>query len=92
MALSPEDRERLEALSPEIVRQRLSYAGAGDGSIVPGLGRPKDLLRGDVEEWLAEKDKEAAKLQQKTLAWARAAAWISIVGIVVAVVLALIGK
>jgi hypothetical protein len=57
-----------------------------------GLGPGFGVTRGDVEEWLAERTREAAKLQLDTLWWAKAAAWISgIVGgicILVAIALA----
>jgi hypothetical protein len=45
------------------------------------------MLRGDVEAWLAEQDKaarkRAEKMQEDTLWWAKTAAWLSGVGIIV---------
>lgn len=91
MAISPEDRAYLESLGVDNVRQRLSYAGSGGYAVVPGLGRGPglDLTRSDVEAWLAEKDRAARRLQSDTLWWAKAAAWIGIAGIVVAIAIAL---
>lgn len=54
------------------------------------------VLRGDVEEWIAERNAAADRLQSQTLWWAKAAAWIAgligIVGIVVAVLIAVNNK
>jgi hypothetical protein len=72
MPLSESDRAELERLGVDNVRQRL-VPGSGGGSVVPGLGPGFGMTRGDVEEWLAEKSQEAAKLQLKILWWARAA-------------------
>ena len=70
MALTSDQVRELERLGVDNVRERLRYAGAGAGSIVPGLGDGK-MLRGDVEVWLAEQDKaarkRAEKLQEDTL-------------------------
>jgi hypothetical protein len=60
MALTPEQRAGLEALGPEVVRQRY-------------------FLRGDVEDWLAEK--EGLPVQRSTLQWAKIAEWAGVVGI-----------
>jgi hypothetical protein len=77
------------------VCQRLRYAGAGPGSIVPGLGDGR-MLRGDVEDWLAAKDnalrERAEKLQEDTLWWAKAAAWIAGAGIVVGMVVSFLAR
>jgi len=40
----------------------LAYSGAGPLSVVPGLG-PGDMLRGDIEVWLAARSQETAKRQ-----------------------------
>ena len=56
----------LNKLGASNVRPRLQYAGAGSGSAVPGISSP-DPSRIDVEEWLAEKDRETSKLQADTL-------------------------
>jgi hypothetical protein len=50
------------------------------------------MTRGDVEDWLAEQDREATKRQMDTLWWAKAAAWIGAAGILVAIVIAALGK
>jgi hypothetical protein len=82
MPLSESDRAELERLGVDNVRQRL-VPGSGGGSVVPGLGPGFGMTRGDVEEWLAEKSQEAAKLQLKILWWARAAFWVGVTSILV---------
>jgi len=93
VALNLNQTRELERLG--IVRQKLRYAGAGQGSIVPGLGDGK-MLRGDVEDWLAEKDnavrKRAEKLQEYTLRCAKAAAWIAGAGIVVGTLVSFLAR
>jgi hypothetical protein len=99
MTLKAEHRAELERLGIENVRQRLNYAGAGSGSIVPGVGDGR-VLRSDVENWLAQEEVSRARrsmeLQESTLWWAKAATGATIIlgitGIVVAVIIALLQK
>jgi len=95
VALTSDQVRELERLGVDNVRERLRYAGAGAGSIVPGLGDGK-MLRGDVEVWLAEQDKaarkRAEKLQEDTLWWAKAAAWLSGVGIIVGAIVSFLAR
>jgi hypothetical protein len=53
--LPPDQVRELEHLTADIVHQRLPYAGAGAGSIVPALGDGK-MLRGDVGSGTAPKN------------------------------------
>jgi hypothetical protein len=71
MPLTPAQLAMLNKLGAANVRPRLQYAGAGSGSAVPGISSP-DPSRIDVEEWLAEKDREASRLQADTLWYAKA--------------------
>jgi hypothetical protein len=95
VALTSDQVRELERRGVDNVRERLRYAGAGAGSIVPGLGDGK-MLRGDVEVWLAEQDKaarkRAEKLQEDTLWWAKAAAWLSGVGIIVGAIVSFLAR
>ena len=54
------------------------------------------LTRGDVQEWLAEIERKSAEEQKEatasTLFWAKVAAWAGIIGIVVTIVIALLGR
>jgi hypothetical protein len=50
------------------------------------------MTRGDVEDWLAEQTREAARQQADILWWAKAAAFIGLLGIIVAIVIAFLGK
>jgi hypothetical protein len=88
MSLSDADREELERFGPDNVRSKLAYAGASPVAVVPGLG-DGTVLRRDVENWLAERGRESAKLQADTLFYAKAAAWISGLGLLVAIIIAL---
>ncbi|SHN87173.1 hypothetical protein SAMN05444170_7043 [Bradyrhizobium erythrophlei] len=76
----------LDKLGPSNVRERLQYARVGGTSVLP------EVSHSDVEGWLAKKDSEASKLQADTLWWAKAAALIGLVGIIVAVLVAVFGK
>src|SRR5262249_58222184 len=80
MSLSDADREELERVGPENVRSKLAYAGTGRGATVPGLGKGI-MLRGDVQDWLAERVRESAKLEADTLFFTKAAFWIGGVGL-----------
>jgi hypothetical protein len=88
MSLSLSDRTELDRLGIDNVRLKIAYAGPGPGSVVPGLGPGFGMTRSDVEEWLAEQSRDASRLQLNILWWAKAAAWISLFGIVVAMVIA----
>jgi hypothetical protein len=88
MALSENDRAKLDRLGIENVKLKLGYAGPGPQSAVPGLGPGLDMTRGDIEEWLAEQSRKASKQQDDILWWAKAATWVAVGGIVVATVIA----
>ena len=85
MALTTEQRAYLEKLGPELVRQKLlEGGGTGRGAAVRGFGT--DLLRGDVEDWLAEKHRETLSLQRRTFWAVIVAAGVGIASLVVAFV------
>jgi hypothetical protein len=92
MALSETDRAELNRLGIDNVRLKLAYAGPGPGSLVPGLGPGYGMTRSDVEDWLAERSRADAKQQSDILRWAKAATWLAGIGIVVAIIIALLGK
>ena len=85
MPLSDDERAELDRLTVSNVQLKLAVTEQGDDQIVPGLG----LRRKDVEDWLAEQTAAAAKLQFNTLWWARLAAWLTGIGIVIGVVVAI---
>jgi hypothetical protein len=91
MALSENDRAKLDRLGIENVKLKLAYAGPGPQSAVPGLGPGLDMTRGDIEEWLAEQTQKTTKQQDNILWWAKAATWVAVSGIVVAIVIAGLG-
>lgn len=85
--LTNEQRAELEALGPETVRAKLIQPGAGRGADLSGfktgiLGG--HLTRGDVEDWLADKHIEEARVQNSTLRWAKIAGWAGIAGALIA--------
>src|SRR6266480_2474056 len=94
MALSEDEKNLLNQRGMEVVRLQMHYAGAGRGSVVPGLGNGM-ISRGDVEDWLTEQERKATSLQARTLWWAKAAFWgtvsVGVTGIIATVVIALFG-
>jgi len=88
MALTPEQRAELEKHGPETVRIKLLQGGADRGASIPGFDTRvfRGLTRSDVEDWLAEKQAEAAKNQRLTLHWAIIAGLAAIAGVVVGAV------
>jgi hypothetical protein len=95
MPLTFDQQRECERQGPDNARRQLAYAGANPGSVVPGLGDGM-MTRGDVQEWLAEIERKSAEEQKEatasTLFWAKVAAWAGIIGIVVTIVIALLGR
>jgi hypothetical protein len=90
MALSEEQCRELDRLTIENVRLKLACSPAERGSVVPWLGDGK-LLRGDVEDWLAEMARLEAKERAATLRWARIAGWAGIVLVALTVLTTVLG-
>jgi hypothetical protein len=99
---TPAQCAELERLGLSEVRLHYERAGMDDSRTVATL-LDGGMLRRDVGAWIAEKEREAqakadqitAKsqhIQAQTLRWAKAAAWIGVAGIVVAIILAFVGK
>ena len=86
MALSENDRAKLDQLGIENVKLKLTYGEPGLQCAVPGLGPGLDVTRGDIEEWLSEQSRKAAKQQDDILWWAKAATWVAAIGFVVAAI------
>ena len=57
MAPTTEQRTQLEAAGTTTVRDKLRHAGPGRGAAVRGFASG-DITRGDIEDWLGEKDRE----------------------------------
>jgi hypothetical protein len=81
MALSENDRAKLDRLGIENVKLKLTDAEPGPQSAVPGLGPGLDVTRGDIEEWLSEQSRKAAKQQDDILWWAKAATLVAGIGV-----------
>src|SRR5262249_30052504 len=90
MALSEEQRRELDRLTIENVRLKLACSTAERGAVVPGLG-DGTLLRGDVEDWLAEMARLEARDRAATLQWARIAGWAGIVLVALTVLTTVLG-
>jgi hypothetical protein len=63
MPLSESERAELDRLTPRIVEAKLQKAGASPYAVVPGLGNGL-MLRGDVEDWLAQQYSKSASLKK----------------------------
>jgi hypothetical protein len=83
MPLTNEQRAELETYGPELVRQKLIGVGAGRGADVPGF-KNGYLLRGDIQDWLAEKSAQDAGERKQTLRWAMTAGRMSIAAVIIA--------
>jgi hypothetical protein len=65
MVLTPERRTVREGFTDQEIRARLAAgAGPGTGSVVRGLGDGM-ILRGDVEDFLRERQEKAAEAQKQ---------------------------
>jgi hypothetical protein len=60
MALTEEQRVELEAHAPAMVGLKLLQGGAGRGASIPGF-KCGDITRGDIEDWLIEKETSTRK-------------------------------
>jgi hypothetical protein len=78
MALRPDQDAELRRFTVEGIRQQLTYAGPGRNAVVPGLGDGM-MLRGDVEEHVAKRERKATR----RLIWTNTA--LAIIGIVIAI-------
>jgi hypothetical protein len=63
MPLSESEQAELKRLSPRIVEAKLQKAGASPYAVVPGLGNGL-MLRGDVEDWLAQQYRRSSRLKK----------------------------
>jgi hypothetical protein len=95
MPLTHAQRQELERLTVGHVRLLLAYAGAGPEAVVPGLG-DGTMLRSDVAQWVNEKDRDSRQAQRQlraiTLDWAKVGTWTGAAGIIVAIIIAAIGR
>jgi hypothetical protein len=86
MTLSNEQRAELEGLGSANVRLKLTQYGAGRGASISGFKRG-DVTRGDIEDWLVEKNAEETALQRGTLRWAKIAGWAGIISVIFTVLM-----
>jgi hypothetical protein len=76
----------LETLGVSSVRLKLLQGGPGRGASISGF-KCGDITRGDIEDWLIEKNIEETAIQQGTLRWAKIAGWAGIISVVVTVIM-----
>ena len=75
--ISAADRAKMETRGVGTVRQNLHRTNPAPDQVVPGLG----IQRWIVEQWLAEQDRKAARLQYWILGAAIVAALAAIAGV-----------
>ena len=73
LPLTPPQLAELETLGPYIVRLRLQVAAGRDRNAQLTGFRSGVMTRGDVEEWLSQKDREDAERERATRKKARIA-------------------
>jgi hypothetical protein len=78
------EHAELETLGASSVRFKLRQGGPGRGASISGF-KCGDITRGDIEDWLIEKNIEETAIQQGTLRWAKIAGWAGIISVVVTV-------
>ncbi len=67
--LTPQQCDELEAFGPENVRAKLATQGEGRDASIMGF-KCGEITRGDIEDWLAEKNTQEKKMQERILFWA----------------------
>jgi hypothetical protein len=90
MPLTDRQRSKLELLGPQTVSLRVMSA-SGTGDTVDVLLGPDNPLRRDVEEWLAEKEREDGRRSKWMLRGAVVAAIAAIVAALAAISAAIEG-
>lgn len=88
MPLTDRQREKLELLGPQTMSLRVM---SGAGNTVDLLMGPENPLRRDVEEWLAEKEREDGRRSKWMLRGAVVAAIAAIVAALAAISAAIEG-
>lgn len=78
--LTQQQRDELENLGATTIRHKLTTHGAGRGASISGF-TCGDITRGDIEDWLVEKNREETAQQGTILFWARIAGVTGVVGL-----------
>jgi hypothetical protein len=86
MTLSSKQRAELEALAPATVRVMLLQFGPDRGSSITGF-KCGEIAKGDIDDWLIEKNIEETAVQLGTLRWAKIAGLAGILSVVVTVIM-----
>jgi hypothetical protein len=95
MPLTLAQRQELEQLTVGHVRLLLAYAGAGPEAVVRGLG-DGTMLRSDVAQWMIDKERDSRQarhpVRASTLDWVQVGTWTGAAGIIVAIIIAALGR
>jgi hypothetical protein len=83
--LALDQRKELDNLGAASIRLKLTQYGGGRGASIGGF-KCGDITRGDIEDWLVEKNAEETALQRGTLRWAKIAGWAGIISIVLTII------
>jgi hypothetical protein len=81
--LTAEQRAELEERGADNIRAKLASYGGGYSGTLNGFLPSGSPVRGDVEDWLAERSRIEAARQRATLCWAKVAAWAAIASVLV---------
>jgi hypothetical protein len=84
--LTPDQRKELDDSGAASIRLKLTQYGAGRGASIGGF-KCGDITRGDIEDWLVEKNAEETALQRGTLRWAKIAGWAGIIAVITTVIM-----
>jgi len=86
MTLTDVQHAELETIGASSVRFKLLQGGPGRGASISGF-KCGDITRGDIEDWLIEKNVEETALQRGTLRWAKIAGWAGILAVIVTIIM-----
>lgn len=84
--LTDKQRAELEELGPSNVRAHESRFGGGRNTPIPDF-KCGEMVRSDILDWLADKERHAERRQARTLFWAIVGGVAGVIGVLVSVVL-----
>jgi hypothetical protein len=85
MTLTDVQRAELDTLLPATVRVKLLQGGPGRGASISGF-KCGDITRGDIEDWLAEKDEERRLRNIQSFNYSRWTFYVAVGALVAAIV------
>jgi hypothetical protein len=85
MTLTGAQRTELDKLATATVRVKLLQGGPGRGASISGF-KCGDITRGDIEDWLAEKDEERRLRDVKSFNYSRWTFYVAVGALVAAII------